>query len=159
MKEKNTHISQKKKIDSRIFAQNEEPDFSFVDLTPSLNSTKNPTGATLDQKNLTELNTILPHLKERLTHLETHFRWIFKCLQQVVRDQNERNQQLLKKIQNVKQNNQQTEALIERHHQIMQSFQQKINLLQGIIQQQKVQLINTQSALHEAHRHLEKFKA
>ncbi len=157
MKEKNTYISQKKKIDSRIFAQNEEPDFSFVDLTPSLNSTENPAEATPDQKD--QLNTLLPHLKERLTHLEINFRWIFKCLQQVVRDQNERNQQLLKKIQNVKQNNQQTEVLIERHHQIMQSFQQKINLLQGIIQQQKIQLINTQSALHEAHRHLEKFKA
>lgn len=150
-----TKSSLSRQIDRRVFDQN--ADFpTFVDLTPIIKTQKPSKSFT--PKEDTQLQVFKADMLKRIHVLEKNLKWLLKCLQQVVKDNNVQYKNLLQKIQEFQKNDAQVEELIERHTVIVQEFQQKIKALQNVIEQQEVKLITTQAALNEAHQHLEKIK-
>ena len=152
---KETKIMPSKRIDSRIFEQN--TDFPhFIDLTPTL---KNTNSITIKKPATTMASQKWPsELSNRIQTLEDKVEGILKHLQSLVKDHLKKYNEVLQKIQTIKQKDEDIELLIERHNQIVQTFQNKVNQLQHLIEKQEIKLINTQSALHEAHLHLENLK-
>lgn len=140
-----------RQIDNRIFDQ--DMGFpSFVDLTPNL---KNSRYLEPERENLPSLSSQnetqtvgLPELLKKIQFLENNFQWILECLKKIVKDHNEQHDKLLKKIQAVKQGEEQTQILVERQDQMVQIFQRKINQLQKIIKEQEIKLIYAQSVLN-----------
>ena len=150
-----TKSSLSRQIDRRVFDQN--ADFpTFVDLTPIIKTQKSSKPFIPNED--TQLQVFKANMLKRIHVLEKNLKWLLKCLQQVVKDNNVQYKNLLQKIQEFQKNDAQVEELIERHTVIVQEFQQKIKALQNVIEQQEVKLITTQAALNEAHQHLEKIK-
>ena len=83
---------------------------------------------------------------------------MLECLKDTIKAHNKQHDQLLQKIQKAKKRDEQIEVLIERQGQIFLALQQKIIQLQHIIKYQEAKLMTTQSALNEAHQHLERIK-
>lgn len=147
-----------RKIDSRIF--DSKTDFpTFVDLTPTLKNQslqKNPTNTKPNQS--PQLQAFKSEFTSKINILEKNQKKLLECLQTLAKDQNQKYQQLLDKIQAFQNHDEQVERLIEQQVLTLQDFQQKIRELQGIIEEQDMKLMNVQSALNAAHQHLEQLK-
>ena len=155
-----------KQIDKRIFDQ----DINFLqttNLTPTL-KTKIPLehikNISIKDSSLDcipdkiQVKKTSSQLLKKIQFLENNFQWMLEHLKDTIKNHNKQYNKLLEKIQTVKKRDEQVETLIERQDQILLALHQKIRQLQQIIKQQEIKLINTQSALNEAHQHLEQIK-
>ncbi len=66
-----------------------------------------------------------------------------------------------KQVEQLEQNqvNQKIEALLERHNEIVRNFENKMTHLTRILSEQEIQILNSKSALEEAHRELARLRS
>lgn len=102
----------------------------------------------------TRLTELVQATRSRLERMGTHSQRLESIVRDGLKDLQEKHLGLSGKVSERRLSDSKVQELVDRHHQVIQNFEMKMQQMQKIMSEQELQLMNAKSAMQEAQREI-----
>lgn len=102
----------------------------------------------------TRLTELVQATRSRLERMGTHSQRLEALMRDGLKDLQEKHIGLSSKMNDRRLSDSKVQELVDRHHQVIQGFEMKMQQMQKVMSEQELQLMNAKSAMQEAQREI-----